>query len=196
MGVNWDYPLPPTGSINDLKQICSQNDIFRIRQEMNEIQVNSGVDGNINLPIKVDDCVGIRPIYLWKQDRTIRPSRREQVVLDGYLKNFDFREAGRALKGHMVKRVLSEANWTKLANRWLQRDHLKEYVGQVLRDRGIAGSWTEERWIAVAHDDITGKETLTPGGRYMMSLIAKVRNWNASVGGMNQITQINFTERE
>ena len=140
--------------------------------------------------------VSVKPMYIWKDSKVFRPSKKEYVVLEAYVKNWSFREAGKALKEYMPWRKLDENKFTALAKRWLEtKDQMIARVGERLEERAVAEGWTKERWILIMTEHLQGKKRLASGDLYGMKLMSSIKGWDMPEG-MNFNQTFNITQAD
>lgn len=143
-------------------------------------------EGAVLAPIVADRTV--RPAYVWKTGKTFFLSRKQQVVADTFLETRSYAECSRRLREIGIKR-----SWLT-CQRWLEMDHVKQYIAEQLEERGVYAGWTKERWMLIMTKHIQEEKRLAAGDLYAMKLIAGVKGWDAPAGGMQLNQQINITQ--
>jgi|SRR3990167_1106318 len=158
-----------------------------------------------NLAIKVDTMIPqeapkfsipapvvmeVKDIYVWKSGRGFQLSKREWVIAETFLKTHNYMECMRVVN----KECNSDLSLSTI-RRWLERPHIKVWLGEQMEERGLAVGWTEGRWLKVMTDHINGVKRLMNGDLYAMNLIAKVKGFGQSGDGFMIAQQINFSER-
>ena len=131
-----------------------------------------------------------KDIYVWKMGKGFVLSKREWVIAEAFLKSRNYAECCR-----VVNKECNSDLSVMTVRRWLDRAHIKAWIGEQMEERGLMVGWTEGRWLKVMTDHIKGRDRLVNGDLYAMNLIAKVKGFGQSGDGFMIAQQINFSER-
>lgn len=130
---------------------------------------------------------GLRPAYVWKTGKTFFLSKKQQIVADTFLETRNYSECSRRLKAEGIIRS------SLTCQRWLELDHMKQYMLEKFEEKGIYSGWTKERWLLVMTEHLNGKKRLQNGDLYGMRLIQGHMGWDMPQG-MGTNLQINITQ--
>lgn len=128
-------------------------------------------------------------VYTWKHGRSMYLSAREHLIAEEFLSSRSFASCVRKLKSEMGYELSPMT-----IKRWLEKPHIKEWMGEQMEERGVYAGWTRERWMLRLTKHMQGVERLKNGDLYAMKLIAEYKGWK-EVADVNTNVQINFTER-
>lgn len=167
------------------RELCS---IYAWGRDMEESPVGQVVVPAVveTVPVELDGP-GI-PVYEWKSGSIFYLSKREKIVVDTFLKTGNYAACLRALAAEGMK---AEVVTIK---QWMEREHVKNYIEDKLKQKAITEGWTRERWVMMMTEHIEGRKRLQNGDLYAMKLMASVCGWETPEA-LN-VTQINFTERQ
>ena len=144
------------------------------------------VKSSILAPVVMD----VKDIYVWKMGRGFQLSKREWCIAETFLKVRNYRECMM-----VVNKECNSDLSISTVRRWLERPHIKEWLGEQMEERGLMAGWTEGRWLKVVTDHIKGVKRLMVGDLYAMNLIAKVRGFEGGSSLISNNVQINFTQK-
>lgn len=108
------------------------------KQFMNEL-VTAEVK-SLDSVAKIDKS--IVPAYIWRTGKTFYLSKKEKLVADTFLETRSYAECARKLKAEM-----GYGYGGLTCKRWLDKQHIKEYMAEQMEERGVYAGWTRERWM-------------------------------------------------
>lgn len=125
------------------------------------------------------------------------PSKREWLIASTFVKALLSGEGMRGIYQRCSDSIVV-AGMKRVpqltCKRWLEREHVQEWMEGELKLHAIKSYWTKERWLLRMTEHLDGIKRMANGDLYGMKLLASCMGWEAPEAQI--VTQINFTERE
>lgn len=164
---------------------------------MSDLQVSSQMPGvQVASPIlasKVEARGEIRrriALYDYRHGRVMYPSKRENALIEAWVKTFSYAECCRVLESEGLGKISPMT-----AMRWLKRDHVEEWKNRRLEEKAKASGYTKDHWRAVGVDLESGRVEFTAFQLMAWKEMGKACGYyEAGSGGVTLNQQINFTQ--
>lgn len=135
------------------------------------------------------------PTYSYKTGTQFFLSKREQIVVDAYLKTNSEAEATRVLNALYEKHGSYRVVSADTVNRWLKRKHVAAHIADKWLDQGKVNWMDQPKWEAWGVDVMQGVIKATVVMSTVWREFGKAKGWYADANTSHQYnTQINFLQ--